>query len=107
MAVNLSVFCDCLEEVIGKISISCRLFCQDPSLDGLVLPRNWLSSNKDFSRKKDIEIPLLVETLDCVRDLLVSLRSGSATGERSKRRQPPERPADSKIKGYISCRIPN
>ena len=83
---NLSVFCDCLEDVVGKISVSWRLSF-DPPLDGLVLPRSWLSSNEDFSRKKDIRIPLLVDLLDCVRDLLISLQSGSASGEHSKHRQ--------------------
>jgi hypothetical protein len=104
--VNLSVFCDCLEEAIGKISVSGGLFF-DPPLAGLVLPRSWLSSNKDFSGKKAIEIPLLVELLDCVRDLLISLQSGSAGGEHSKHWQQSERPADFKIKRDMCCHIPN
>ncbi|KAF8139769.1 hypothetical protein EV363DRAFT_1310578 [Boletus edulis] len=80
LTMNLSVFCDYLEEVIGKILVSWRLsYYYDPPLaDGPVLPRGWLSSNKDFSKNKEIRIPLLLDLLDCVRDLLLFLQSGSA-----------------------------
>ena len=79
---DLSVFCDCLEEVVGKASISWRLSF-DPPLDGLVLPRGWLSSNKDLSIKKQIKIALIVDVLNYVQDLLIFLQS-----ENAGRRQP-------------------
>lgn len=75
---DLSVFCDCLEEVVGKISVSWRLSF-DPPLDGLVLPRGWLSSNKDFSGKKEVRGALTVALLDCVQDLLIRLQSDTAS----------------------------
>ncbi|KIJ21330.1 hypothetical protein PAXINDRAFT_164864 [Paxillus involutus ATCC 200175] len=76
--VNLSVLCDCLEEVVGKIAVSWHL-SYVPPLNGLVLPRGWLSSNKDFSNRKDVKIALLLDLLECVRDLLIRLQSGSAS----------------------------
>ena len=75
--VDLSVFCDCFEEVIGKICVSWRLSF-DPPLDGLVLPRGWLSSNKDFASKKDVKVALTVALLDCVKDLLTRLQTDFA-----------------------------
>ncbi|KAI9566690.1 hypothetical protein HD554DRAFT_2315329 [Boletus coccyginus] len=72
--VDLSVFCDCLEEVVGKASISWRISFHPP-LDGLVLPRGWLSSNKVLSTKKDIKPALIVDVLNYVQDLLISLQS--------------------------------
>ncbi|KAF9242380.1 hypothetical protein BU15DRAFT_43965 [Melanogaster broomeanus] len=77
---NLSVLCDCLEEVVGKIAVSWRL-SYVPALHGLILPRGWLSSNKDFSNRKDVQIVLVVDLLDSVRGLLMRLQSGSASGE--------------------------
>ncbi|KAI9566710.1 hypothetical protein HD554DRAFT_2040083 [Boletus coccyginus] len=74
LRVDLSVFCDCLEEVVGKASISWRLSFHPP-LDGLVLPRGWLSSNKALSMKKDIRPALIVDVLNHVQDLLISLQS--------------------------------
>ncbi|KAF9229832.1 hypothetical protein BS17DRAFT_744362 [Gyrodon lividus] len=76
--VNISVFCDCLEEVVGKIAVSWRL-SYVPPLNALVLPRGWLSSNKDFSHRKDVKIVLVLDLLDCVRDLLIRLQSSSAS----------------------------
>ena len=70
---DLSVFCDCFEEVISKISISSRLSFDLP-LDGLVLPRGWLSTNGYFS-SKDVDIALTVALLDCVQDLLMRLQT--------------------------------
>lgn len=64
--------------VVSKISISWRLSF-DPPLDGLVLPRGWLASNKDFSAKKDVRIGLVVDVLDHVRDLLMRLQSDTAS----------------------------
>ncbi|KAF8439470.1 hypothetical protein L210DRAFT_3480852 [Boletus edulis BED1] len=79
LTMNLSVFCDYLEDIIGKILVSWRLsYYYDPPLDGLVLPRGWLSSNKNFSKKQEVRIPLLLDLLGCVRDLLLFLQSGSA-----------------------------
>jgi hypothetical protein len=71
---NLSVFCDCLEHIVGKASI---LWCLsfNPPLDGLVLPRGWLSSNKDLSMKNGIRTGLLVDVLNSVQELLKSLLS--------------------------------
>ncbi|KIK96874.1 hypothetical protein PAXRUDRAFT_273934 [Paxillus rubicundulus Ve08.2h10] len=73
---NLSVLCDCLEEVVGKIAVSWRL-SYVPPLNGLVLPRGWLS-NKDFCNRKDVKITLLLDLLVCVGDLLMRLQSGFA-----------------------------
>lgn len=64
--------------VVGKISISWRL-SYDPPLDGLVLPRGWLSSSKDFSTKKDVRIALIVDVLEHVRDLLMRLQSDTTS----------------------------
>ncbi|KAF8837940.1 hypothetical protein BDN67DRAFT_908328 [Paxillus ammoniavirescens] len=75
--VNLSVLCDCLEEVVGKIAVSWRL-SYVPPLNGLVLPRGWLSSNKDFSNRKEVKIVLILDLLECVQNLLIRLQSGSA-----------------------------
>ncbi|KAG8220598.1 hypothetical protein J3R82DRAFT_2824 [Butyriboletus roseoflavus] len=80
-SVNLSVFCDRLEEVVGKISVSWRL-SSDPPLNGLVLPRGWLSK-QDFYRQKEMKMDLLSGLLESVRDLLMSLQSGSV-GEKYK-----------------------
>lgn len=74
---DLSIFCDCFEDIISKISVSWRLSF-DPPLDGLVLPRGWLSSNEDFSIKQDVQIALTGALLDCVRDLLMRLQTGTA-----------------------------
>ncbi|KAI9462690.1 hypothetical protein HD554DRAFT_2175805 [Boletus coccyginus] len=76
--VDLSVFCDCLEEVVGKASISWRLSFHPP-LDGLILPRGWLASNKDLSIRKDTRIGLILDVLDCVKDLLIFLQSDGAS----------------------------
>ncbi|KAI9567009.1 hypothetical protein HD554DRAFT_2039900 [Boletus coccyginus] len=76
--VDLSVFCDVLEEVVGKASITWRLSFHPP-LDGLVLPRGWLSSNKDLSIKKDIRIHLILDVLHYVQDLLIFLQSDGAS----------------------------
>ena len=75
---DLSVFCDCFEEVVGKISVSWRL-SYDPPLDGLILPRGWLSSNEDFSSKKDVRIPLTLALLDYVQGLLMRLQTDAAS----------------------------
>ena len=75
---DLSVFCDFFEEVVGKISVSWR-FSDDPPLDGLILPRGWLSSNEDFSSKKDVKIVLIVALLDCVQGLLMRLQTDAAS----------------------------
>ncbi|KIJ60092.1 hypothetical protein HYDPIDRAFT_32519 [Hydnomerulius pinastri MD-312] len=73
---NLSVLCDCLEEVFGQMVVSWRLG-YIPPLDGVVLPRGWLSSNKDFSKCKEVVIALVVELLANIQDLLLHLQSSS------------------------------
>ncbi|KIJ59804.1 hypothetical protein HYDPIDRAFT_118051 [Hydnomerulius pinastri MD-312] len=75
--VNLSTLCDCLEEVFGKIAVSWHL-SHVPPLHGVVLPRSWLSSNKDFTNRKDIRIVLVDELLGDLKGLLGFLHSGSA-----------------------------
>ena len=79
--VDLSVFCDCFEEVVGKISVSWRL-AFDPPLDGLVIPRSWLLLNQDFSRKKDVRLTLIAALLDCVQDLLMRLQTDSTASRK-------------------------
>ncbi|KAF8139771.1 hypothetical protein EV363DRAFT_1497668, partial [Boletus edulis] len=78
---DLSVFCDCLEELVGKTAVSWRL-SYNPPLDGLVLPRGWLASNKDFSSKKDTKIVLIVDVLSHVQELLMLLQSDSDAASR-------------------------
>ncbi|KIJ60100.1 hypothetical protein HYDPIDRAFT_32524 [Hydnomerulius pinastri MD-312] len=75
--INLSTLCDCLEEVFGKIVVSWHL-SHIPPLHGVVLPRGWLSSNKDFTNRKDIHIALVDELLGDLKGLLGFLHSGSA-----------------------------
>ncbi|KIJ60090.1 hypothetical protein HYDPIDRAFT_99369 [Hydnomerulius pinastri MD-312] len=77
--VNLSTLCDCLEEVFGKIVVSWHL-SHVPPLHGVVLPRGWLSSNKDFTNRKDIRIVLVEGLLGDLKGLLGLLHSGSANG---------------------------
>ncbi|KIJ60080.1 hypothetical protein HYDPIDRAFT_117540 [Hydnomerulius pinastri MD-312] len=75
--INLSTLCDCLEEVFGKIVVSWHL-SHVPPLHAVVLPRSWLSSNKDFTNRKDIHIVLVEELLGDLKGLLECLHSGSA-----------------------------
>ena len=97
-AMDLSVFCDCFEEVVCKISVSWQLSFNLP-FDGLVLPRGWLSSNENFSSKKDVEVPLTVALLDCVRDVLMHLQTDAAS--RKQLQASASKPTDSKTFRYI------
>ncbi|KAI6022560.1 hypothetical protein EDC04DRAFT_2606960 [Pisolithus marmoratus] len=54
--VNLSVLCDCIEEVLSAHVITLRLK-NNPGVDSLhdvVLPRSWLIRNHKFDARKDV-----------------------------------------------------
>ncbi|KAF8838026.1 hypothetical protein BDN67DRAFT_972122 [Paxillus ammoniavirescens] len=71
--VNLSVLCDCAEEVCGSIIIAWHLNRPGlPPLHGLVLPRSWLIGRNKFGGFKDMKMIYLF--LDVVQGLLDKLR---------------------------------
>ncbi|KAG1864912.1 hypothetical protein F4604DRAFT_1683323 [Suillus subluteus] len=81
LRVNLSVLCDCIEDILSSFVINHRM---DPTLDelplhGVVLPSNWLISPYKFSVKKDVEPQLIGSLLDAIGNLIKKLRVVGAT----------------------------
>ncbi|KAG1829533.1 hypothetical protein DFJ58DRAFT_737317 [Suillus subalutaceus] len=81
LRVNLSVLCDCIEDILSSFIINHRM---DPTLDelplhGVVLPSNWLISPYKFSVKKDVEPQLIGSLLDAIGNLIKKLRVVGAT----------------------------
>ncbi|KAI6153131.1 hypothetical protein BKA82DRAFT_4349614 [Pisolithus tinctorius] len=75
--VNLSVLCDCVEEVLSAYVITLRLK-NNPGADSLhdvVLPRSWLIRNNKLDARKDVRI--INYFLDDIQYLLEKLRSDS------------------------------
>ncbi|KAI6021001.1 hypothetical protein BKA83DRAFT_14200 [Pisolithus microcarpus] len=75
LQVNLSVLCDCIEEVLGVYVITLRLK-NNPGVDSLhdvVLPRSWLIGNSKFDARKDVK--LIDHLLEDIQYLLEKLRS--------------------------------
>ncbi|KAG2160213.1 uncharacterized protein EDB93DRAFT_46990 [Suillus bovinus] len=82
LRVNLSVLCDCIEDILSSFIINHRM---DPTLDklplhGAVLPSNWLVFPHKFFVKKDVEPESMRLLLDAIGDLIWSLRMDSAMG---------------------------
>ncbi|KIK18632.1 hypothetical protein PISMIDRAFT_178561 [Pisolithus microcarpus 441] len=80
LQVNLSVLCDCIEEVLSTYVITLRLK-NKPGADSLhdaVLPRSWLiRTNKPDARK---DVGMIDYLLDGIKYLLVKLRSDNTEG---------------------------
>ncbi|KAG2034294.1 hypothetical protein BDR03DRAFT_1093813 [Suillus americanus] len=81
LTVNLSVLCDCIEDILSSFIINHRM---DPTLDelplhGVVLPSNWLISPFKFSVKKDVEPQSMGLLLDAIGGLIKRLRMDGAT----------------------------
>ncbi|KAG1889227.1 hypothetical protein F4604DRAFT_1950186 [Suillus subluteus] len=81
LRVNLSVLCDCIEDILSSFVINHRM---DPTLDelplhGVVLPSNWLISPYKFSVKKDVEPQSIGSLLDTIGNLIKKLRVVGAT----------------------------
>ncbi|KIN94542.1 hypothetical protein M404DRAFT_380086 [Pisolithus tinctorius Marx 270] len=75
--VNLSVLCDCIEEVFSAFVITLRLK-NNPGADSLhdvVLPRSWLIRNNKLDARKDVTN--INYFLDDIQYLLEELRSDS------------------------------
>ncbi|KIK41852.1 hypothetical protein CY34DRAFT_84670 [Suillus luteus UH-Slu-Lm8-n1] len=77
LRVNLSVLCDCIEDILSSFVINHRM---DPTLDelplhGVVLPSNWLSFPYKFSVKKDVKPQSIGLLLDAIGILIKRLRS--------------------------------
>ncbi|KAI6165390.1 hypothetical protein EDD17DRAFT_225914 [Pisolithus thermaeus] len=75
LQVNLSVLCDCMEEVVSAYVVTLRLK-NNPGADSLhdvVLPRSWLIGNKKLDARKDVK--LIDHLLDDIQYLLERLRS--------------------------------
>ncbi|KAF9219473.1 hypothetical protein BS17DRAFT_760990 [Gyrodon lividus] len=71
--VNLSVLCDCAEDVCGSIIIALHLNRPRlPPLHGVVLPRSWLIGRNKFHGAKDMRMLYLF--LDDMQGLLDVLR---------------------------------
>ncbi|KAG1841504.1 hypothetical protein F4604DRAFT_1598121 [Suillus subluteus] len=80
--VNLSVLCDCIENILSSFVINHRM---EPALDelplhGVVLPSSWLIFPHKFSVKKDVEPESISSLLDAIGNLIQRLRMDSATG---------------------------
>ncbi|KAG1825456.1 uncharacterized protein BJ212DRAFT_276627 [Suillus subaureus] len=81
LRVNLSVLCDCIEDILSSFIINHRM---DPTLDelplhGVVLPSNWLIFPYKFSVKKDVKPETVGSFLDAIGDLIKRLRMVVAT----------------------------
>ncbi|KAI6165391.1 hypothetical protein EDD17DRAFT_226022 [Pisolithus thermaeus] len=80
LQVNLSVLCDCIEEVFSACVITLCLK-NNPGADSLhdvVLPRSWLIGNNKLDARKDIR--LMHPLLDDIQYLLEKLKSDNARG---------------------------
>ncbi|KAI6020999.1 hypothetical protein BKA83DRAFT_178181 [Pisolithus microcarpus] len=80
LQVNLSVLCDCIEEVFSACVITLCLQ-NNPGADSLhdvVLPRSWLIGNNKLDARKDIR--LILHLLDDIQYLLEKLKSDNAAG---------------------------
>ncbi|KAG1719467.1 hypothetical protein EDB19DRAFT_2045105 [Suillus lakei] len=76
LRVNLSVLCDCIEDILSSFIINHRM---DPApnelpLHGVVLPSNWLIFPHKFSVKKCIEPGPVGSLLDAIENLIEMLR---------------------------------
>ncbi|KAG2070722.1 hypothetical protein BDR04DRAFT_1076592 [Suillus decipiens] len=81
LRVNLSVLCDCIENVLSSFVINHRMdttFDRLP-LHGVVLPSNWLIFPNKFSVKKDVEAESISSFLDAIGNLIQRLRMDGAT----------------------------
>ncbi|KAG2109745.1 uncharacterized protein F5147DRAFT_150627 [Suillus discolor] len=82
LRINLSVLCDCIEDILSSFVINHRM---DPILDelplhGAVLPSHWLIFPHKFSVKKDVEPESISSLLGAIGNLIQRLRVGSAMG---------------------------
>ncbi|KAG1719550.1 hypothetical protein EDB19DRAFT_1860748 [Suillus lakei] len=73
---NLSVLCDCIEDVCGSFIIKYRM---DPAfnefpLHNVVLPCNWLLSPHKFTAEKEARLVLMDGLLDEIAKLVEALR---------------------------------
>jgi tetratricopeptide (TPR) repeat protein len=80
--VDLSVLCDCIEDILSSFVVNHRM---DPTLDelplhGVVLSSNWLISPHKFSVKKDVEPESISSLLDAIGNLINTLLIDGATG---------------------------
>ncbi|KAI6011661.1 hypothetical protein BKA83DRAFT_630943 [Pisolithus microcarpus] len=81
LPVNLSVLCDCIEEVLSAYVITLRLK-SNPGADSLhdaVLPRSWLIRTNKPDARKDVrkDVRMIDYLLDGIKYLLERLRSNS------------------------------
>ncbi|KAF9230011.1 hypothetical protein BU15DRAFT_84182, partial [Melanogaster broomeanus] len=71
--VNLSVLCDCAEDVCSSAIIALHLRQWNlPPLHGLVLPRSWLIGPNKFKRGKEVLIDLFLDVMQRLLDVLAS-----------------------------------
>ncbi|KAG2048322.1 hypothetical protein BDR06DRAFT_962830, partial [Suillus hirtellus] len=74
--VNLSVLCDCIEDVCGAFIINWRIdpYFNKLPLHNVVLPCNWLLFPHKFTTEKKTNLPLMGELLDEIARLVEALR---------------------------------
>ncbi|KAG2034062.1 hypothetical protein BDR03DRAFT_993883 [Suillus americanus] len=82
LLVNLSVLCDCIEDILSSFVVNHRM---DPTLDefplhGVVLPSNWLIFPHKFSVEKDVEPESISLFLDAIGNLIKRLHMDSPMG---------------------------
>ncbi|KAG1807541.1 hypothetical protein EV424DRAFT_1427404 [Suillus variegatus] len=81
--VNLSVLCDCIEDICSAFVIKFRM---DPDLNkfplhNVVLPCNWLLFPHKFTAEKDTKLFLMGKLLDEIARLVEALRVETSIGE--------------------------
>ncbi|KAG2360020.1 hypothetical protein BDR07DRAFT_1487588 [Suillus spraguei] len=81
LRVNLSVLCDCIEDILSSFVINHRMdrASNELPLHGVVLPSNWLIFPNKFSVKKYVEPGSISSLLDAVGNLIQRLRMDGAT----------------------------
>ncbi|KAG1854678.1 hypothetical protein C8R48DRAFT_721046 [Suillus tomentosus] len=81
--VNLSVLCDCIEDICSAFVINYRMgpdFNEFP-LHNVVLPCNWLLFPHKFTAKKKTNLLLMNKLLDEIARLVEALRVEASMGE--------------------------
>ncbi|KAG0703072.1 hypothetical protein DFH29DRAFT_804090 [Suillus ampliporus] len=83
LRVNLSVLCDCIEDILSSFVINHRMdpTQNDPPLHGVVLPSNWLISPHKFSVNKEIWPEAVSSLLDAIGNLIEMLRTEVGMGK--------------------------
>ncbi|KAG1851820.1 hypothetical protein C8R48DRAFT_361252 [Suillus tomentosus] len=80
---NLSVLCDCIEDICSAFVINWRIdpYFNEFPLHNVVLPCNWLLFPHKFTTEKKTNLPLMGKLLDEIARLVEALRVEAGMGE--------------------------